>query len=122
MLFRSPGLVDIHRRVGAADEGWLAREGVQRISTELDCGAVGGDVHRFDVNVFRCVPHQLIRCVPVRGRSLRNVLLHCVFGRLRDAAVAVQRYIGEVPTTGVLVVIVAKPPTGQADVKEPSPH
>jgi hypothetical protein len=31
----------------------------------------------------------------VRGRSRRNVLFHCVFGRLRDAAVAVQRYIGE---------------------------
>jgi hypothetical protein len=31
----------------------------------------------------------------MRGRSRRNVLFHCVFGRLRDAAVAVQRYIGE---------------------------
>src|SRR5947209_5039977 len=55
-----PGLVDVHRRVGPADERRLTRERVQRIPVGFGCGAVGGDVDRLDVDVFWRVPNQLV--------------------------------------------------------------
>jgi hypothetical protein len=100
VLTDCPRLVDIHRRVRPSNKRRLAGKGVQWVTTGLDAGAVGGDVHRLDVDVLRGVPHQLVRGVPVSGRGRRDVLFHGVLGRLRDAAVAVQRDVGEVADNG----------------------
>ena len=95
VLTDGPRLVDIHRRVGAAHEGRLAGEAVQRVTVGLDGGTVRGDVYRFDVDVFRCVPHQLVRGIPVRGSGRRDMFLYCVFSRRGHGPFAVQRDVGE---------------------------
>ena len=90
-----PRLVDIHRRIGPAHERRLARETVQRVALGLDGGTVGADVHRFDVDAFRRVPHQLVGRVPVRCRGRGDMLFHGGFGRRLHGALAVQRDVGE---------------------------
>ncbi len=70
-------------------------EAVQRIARGYRGIAVGGDVHRFDVDALRGDPVQLIRGIAVRGRRGRNMLGDSGFGGRIPAALAVQWNIGE---------------------------
>ena len=75
--------------------GGCAGEAVQRIARRDRGIAVGGDVHRLDVDVLRGDPVQLIRGVAVRGRRGRNMLGDSGFGGRLAAALAVQWNVGE---------------------------
>ena len=95
VLADGPGLVDVHRRIGTPDVRHRPGEAVQRIARGDRGIAVGGDVHRLDVDVLRGDPVQLIRSVAVRGRCGRNMLGDSGFGGWFPAALAVQWNVGE---------------------------
>ena len=73
VLTDGPRLVDVHRRVRAADERRCAGEAVERVARRDRRVAVGGDVHRLDVDALGGDPVQLLGGVAVRRRGRGDV-------------------------------------------------
>ena len=110
-----PGLVDVHRRVGPADERRLPRHTVQRVAGGHRRVAVGPDVQRLDDDAFRRGPVQLFGRVAVGGGRRGDAIRRR--GGCGHRVRTVQRHIGETGHRGHVM-----PPIGSAGPKELPPH
>ena len=100
VLANGPWLVDVHRRVGAADERGFTRKAVQRIPVCDGGTAVGADVERLDDDALGRVPVELLGCVSARGGRLCHPLGGRPGGRRRRGRILAQRHIGETRNSG----------------------
>ena len=95
-----PRLIDVHRRIRAAQVRRRAGEGVERVARRDRGIQVGGDVDRFDVDGLRCRPVELFRRIAVRLCGRCDVRGDRGVGGGFGRPLAAQRNLGEATDSG----------------------
>ena len=95
VLADGPGLIDVHGRVGPAEEGRLTGKALQRIARGHRRVPIGTDEEWLHHDVLRGMPVQLLRRVAVGRSRGRDEFSGCGLGRRRGGAFAGQWNVSE---------------------------